>query len=83
MNFNKSVPYSLRQAAENAIRYEQKEMELLKSDNAKLKREIQRLGCENFINLRVNKTSSRMIYDMIYDVIYILCIVPRTWYIIS
>ena len=64
MNSNRFVPHSLRKAAEAAIRYEQEEMELLKNDNARLKREVQRLGCENFINLRVHIISSQMIHDI-------------------
>lgn len=54
MNSNRPVPRSLRKAAEQAIRYETEEMDRLKNANAKLKRDVQRLGCENFINLRVS-----------------------------
>ena len=67
MNSNQLVPHSLRQAAESAIKYGKAEMDLLKNANAKLKKDIQRLGCENFINLRVSRNQSPLYFFDIMD----------------
>ena len=50
---DKKIPKSLQQAAQQAISFEKREMELLRQTNAKLKRDLQRVSRDNFINLRV------------------------------